>query len=58
MKLKRKYKYYGDISAVPPERSVLIYCDNCEICFTGCWDNFLCPECGEGELPSFQQENV
>lgn len=47
----REYKYLGNFSATPPWHSVDMSCDNCRVRWTGCWDNFQCPKCGEGELP-------
>ncbi len=45
-------KYLGDFSATPPWFSVYMVCDKCNVSWTGCWDNFQCPQCGEGELPN------
>lgn len=45
------YEYLGDFSATPPWFSVSMQCDNCKVSWTGCWDNYQCPRCGEGELP-------
>lgn len=47
-----KYKFLGNFSAVEPVYSRLMYCDGCEVEWIGCWDNFMCPICGEGDLPS------
>ncbi len=47
------YKYLGDFSATPPEHSRAMSCDDCMVSWTGCWDNFQCPKCGEGELPAY-----
>jgi hypothetical protein len=46
------YEYLGNFSATPPWHSVSMSCDRCRVSWTGCWDNFQCPKCGEGELPS------
>lgn len=46
------YKYLGDYSATPPQYSRYMYCDPCKVSWTGCWDNFQCPQCGMGELPT------
>jgi len=51
------YKYLGDFSAVPPESSKHMSCHKCEVSWTGCWDNFMCPKCGDGELPSFGNDD-
>lgn len=46
------YQYLGNFSAVDPAYSRGMSCHDCEVEWTGCWDNFQCPRCGEGELPS------
>jgi ATP-dependent protease ClpP protease subunit len=46
------YEYLGDFSAAPPWASRAMDCHKCKVSWTGCWDNFQCPRCGEGELPS------
>lgn len=45
------WKDYGDLSAVATVHRVAMSCDRCKTRWYGCWDNFQCPECGEGELP-------
>lgn len=50
--LDEPYKYIGNFSAVDPVYSRDMYCDKCNVSWTGCWDNFMCPICGEGELPN------
>lgn len=45
-------KYLGNFSAVDPVYSRAMYCAKCNVSWTGCWDNFQCPQCGEGELPT------
>ena len=47
-----EYTYVGNFSAVDPAYSRAMACDECEVSWTGCWDNFQCPKCGEGELPT------
>lgn len=47
-----EYEYLGDVSATPPWFSRYMTCDKCHVSWTGCWDNFQCPRCGEGELPT------
>ena len=47
-----KYKYLGNFSATEPWHDVPMQCDDCEVSWTGCWDNFQCPQCGNGELPN------
>lgn len=44
--------YVGNFSAVGPEYSRYMTCSDCNVAWTGCWDNFECPKCGQGELPS------
>lgn len=46
------WKDYGDLSAVDPPARVAMRCEACRTRWYGCWDNFTCPECGEGELPT------
>lgn len=46
------YKYLGDFSATPPWHSRDMSCHECEVSWSGCWDNFECPICGRGDLPS------
>lgn len=41
----------GDISAVPPDRSVAMSCEKCRVRWRGCADVFECPRCGEGTPP-------
>jgi Zn finger protein HypA/HybF involved in hydrogenase expression len=45
------YTYLGNFSAVDPAYSRGMACHECRVEWTGCWDNFQCPKCGEGELP-------
>ncbi len=47
-----EYKYLGDFSATPPQYSRHMTCFECKVSWTGCWDNFMCPQCLQGELPS------
>ena len=48
---KDGWKDYGDLSAVEPPYQVAMTCERCRTKWLGCWDNFQCPECGDGELP-------
>jgi len=48
----KKYKFLGNFSAVDPVYSRQMCCHDCEVEWVGCWDNFMCPICGEGDLPS------
>jgi len=48
------YRDAGNFSAVDPVYSKRMYCDDCMVTWVGCWDNFQCPECGEGELPAYK----
>lgn len=50
--MSKELVYLGDFSATPPEHSRHMECYDCGVTWTGCWDNFQCPKCGEGELPS------
>lgn len=52
-----EYKYLGDLSATPPWFTVHMSCDKCRVSWGGCWDNFQCPVCGDGELPSAERQN-
>jgi hypothetical protein len=52
------YKDYGNRSSVDPPYSVAMRCDVCKTKWIGCWDNYECPECGEGELPSSELTHV
>jgi hypothetical protein len=45
------YRDYGYLAAVDPPYARGMQCDACKVKWIGCWDNFQCPECGEGELP-------
>lgn len=49
-------EYLGDFSNTPPWHSRFMYCEPCKVSWTGCWDNFQCPRCGEGELPNWKPE--
>lgn len=48
-----EYRYLGNFAACEPWAAQSMYCDDCMTSWTGCWDNFQCPECGEGKLPWF-----
>lgn len=52
------YKNYGYLAAVDPQYSIFMKCENCKTKWTGCWDEFQCPECEDGELPSFDLNNI
>jgi len=47
-----KIKYLGNFSAVEPVHTRYMICYNCNVSWNGCWDNFMCPICGEGDIPS------
>jgi len=49
------YKYLGDYSATPPGHDRFMSCDKCRVSWTGCWDNFQCPKCGDGEIPTYDE---
>jgi len=51
-------KYLGNFSAVDPAYSRHMECYDCDVSWTGCWDNFQCPICGDGELPSNELKSV
>lgn len=44
-------KHLGNYSAVDPAYSRHMECEKCNVSWTGCWDNFQCPQCGQGESP-------
>lgn len=46
------YEYLGDFSATPPWHGQFMCCHDCQVSWTGCWDNFQCPQCGKGDLPN------
>lgn len=46
-----EYQYLGNLAACEPWAAVGMSCDKCKVDWTGCWDNYQCPKCGEGELP-------
>jgi hypothetical protein len=46
------YKYLGNFAACEPWAAQGMQCHECQVSWTGCWDNFQCPRCGQGELPS------
>jgi hypothetical protein len=50
--------YLGDFSATPVQYSRYMECLNCKVSWHGCWDNFQCPRCGEGELPNSDMPNL
>ena len=52
------YQYLGDFSATPPWYSVSMSCHDCKVSWTGCWDNFQCPKCGNGELPDLSLDKA
>lgn len=45
------YRYLGNFAACEPWAAQAMSCDDCQVSWTGCWDNFQCPRCGKGELP-------
>lgn len=47
-----EYEYLGNFSAVDPAYSRGMSCHDCKVEWTGCWDNSMCPRCGQGELPN------
>lgn len=51
MKDQFGYEYLGYLSATDPAYARGMDCHDCMVSWTGCWDNFMCPKCGKGELP-------
>jgi hypothetical protein len=49
-------EYLGNFAACEPWAAKSMQCDKCMVSWTGCWDNFQCPHCGEGELPFYPSE--
>ena len=47
-----KYENLGNLSAVGPAYSKGMSCHDCRVEWIGCWDNFQCPKCGEGDIPN------
>lgn len=45
------FEYLGNLSATPPWAARHMSCWDCKVSWDGCWDNFECPRCGEGDLP-------
>ena len=52
------YENLGNLSAVGPAYSRQMDCDVCKVYWVGCWDNFQCPKCGEGELPDYKNSQA
>lgn len=50
--MTEEYRYLGNFSATPPWYDTGMVCHDCKVSWTGCWDNFQCPLCGQGELPN------
>jgi hypothetical protein len=46
-----EYPYLGNFAACEPWAARGMSCDECKVSWTGCWDNFQCPQCGNGDLP-------
>lgn len=46
------FKYLGNFSAIEPVYTRLMYCYDCKVSWHGCWDNFTCPQCNKGDLPT------
>lgn len=49
----KQYENLGNLSALTQEHSRQMDCHACRVTWLGCWDNFQCPRCGHGELPSY-----
>jgi len=56
--MNNDYLYVGNLSAVDPVYSRRMVCHDCRVSWTGCWDTFQCPICGEGELPTADLDNL
>ena len=52
---EKECRYLGNFSAVDPVYSKRMECFGCGVSWTGCWDNFQCPECGGGDLPTYSE---
>lgn len=52
-----EYEYLGDFSATPAWHTRHMMCHDCRVSWGGCWDNFQCPKCGKGDLPSCDLES-
>lgn len=52
----REPRYLGNFAACEPWAAVGLQCDDCNVSWTGCWDNFECPVCRKGELPTGHDE--
>ena len=52
------YEYLGNFSATPVGYDQFMTCDDCKVSWTGCWDNFECPKCGQGELPNNDMDAI
>jgi hypothetical protein len=46
------YEHLGNFAACEPWAAQGMSCDDCKVSWTGCWDNFQCPKCGKGDLPT------
>lgn len=53
-----EYKYLGDFSATPVWHTRHMECHDCKVSWGGCWDNFQCPKCGQGDLPSSDTDSL
>lgn len=49
---KEEPRYMGNFSAVEPVHTRYMICFECNVSWHGCWDNFQCPVCKNGEIPS------
>jgi len=45
------FEHLGNLAACEPWAAQSMQCDKCMVSWIGCWDNFECPKCGDGELP-------
>ena len=51
-------RYLGNFAACEPWTAVYMQCDDCDVSWVGCWDNFECPICRKGELPSATDHRI
>ena len=45
-------RYLGNFAACEAWAAIGMQCDECNVSWIGCWDNFECPICRRGELPN------
>ncbi len=50
--MEEELKHLGNLSGLEPWYLRHMSCFDCGVSWTGSMDSYLCPKCGEGELPS------